>query len=278
MSDLKHATPFDVHLQWFAGPEGEPVDEGQSSEIPVESGQDLFHAWTEPGGETKNFATADELNNYLKENYLRRQDYTQKTQNISEMRKGLDAERLKLENDRKEWQSQYSKQQERDKDIMAMHNFLLNHPQVETQLRELMNQGPSEKDLEKQFDEMFEKKYGSKLQELESWKMQQELERQREEAHTKLQSQYPDYNKDAVTQAFQELGAGNDIGALFEILHLSLLGKKSPEEIEQKLIQDQVVKKDAGLLKGSGKQTKSSNNNEFSTIEDAAAAARKYGW
>jgi len=273
------ASPFDdINLQWFADPMptgqgGEPDPAPESSLGQGDPGADPapqhFFSWQEPGDDGKEhaFKDADELGNFLKESYFRRSDYTKKTMEHADQRRAFENERASFYEQQKANESRWKQMQEWDQ-------RLKDRPDVEAKLREMLED--DEKNTESLVEKKLRELYGPTLEKFEAEQKEKQLQLEREQHEKAIMEKYPDYDRDAVKEAFNTLSQG-DLGTLFEMLHFATVGRQTPEQIQEKLMKSQAKKQNAGLLPGSGVAPQPSKEVSGSIEEARERAKKRYG-
>ncbi len=242
-------------------PDTTPVDlpdEGQGSQKAV----DYFFSTKIPGDEGDedlHFKDPDELTNWMKENYLRRSDYTKKTQAIADDRRQYDADRVILAQQMTDLDSRRKSLEDLEKRLNEMNNFLGQNPaiyrEIEQKMREMKDRGGiNGQDVSEIIERMFEEKYGPRIQQFESKMREQETAERRSAVLAKLKEQYPDFDEKSIDEEFNKLKEAGDMGALYEILYHSLRGRNAdPVKIEQGVLEKIEKNKKAGItpVKGS---------------------------
>lgn len=272
MFDFK--TPFDgMHLQWFADGGGQGVIPEEPSGQGDEPPEEYFYEFETPDGEeVHKFSSPDDVGNFMREHFLRHSDYTRKTQEVAEQRRQQELLREQFENDRKQFHSQRDEWNSRSEQLKKYDDFLKKNPHVEQKLKEQLGE-LTDDDLERKMETLFQQKYGKELEAMKARERQEQLRQQREAAEKNLAGKYKDFNVDVVNKAYEALQQG-DLTTLMEVLYFSEIGRKSIPELEQKILEDQAKKKQAGLITSSGaKGTPSSQN--ASTLEEAKLNAYK---
>ena len=250
-----------------------PVDAGQAAAAPVSTGQAMgqeFYRFEFPDGKEKIEAKSKEdLDKVFKDHYLRTQDYTRKTQTLAEFRKQVEKEREDMKKQREDLERKA--REYTDYDWMVK-----NRPDVYKQLQKYASAPPSPDVAVERAQQYADEKYKaleSKLTEFETWKQEQDLQRQRGELMTRLRGEYPDYPDDSsVDEILGELGSG-DLEKVLRFVYHAHKGKQNPLEVERKLAGAQKGKADARLMPPSGSTVEPKK--VYKNLDEAAEDAKK---
>lgn len=205
------------------------------------------------GEEGLNFKDQDELSQWIKDNHLRRSDYTKKTQEVAESRraflteKELFAQQLRDFEDKKKGYSIHDE----------MNEFLTQNPDVFNELKQrleerkrlgLTGQVPMES-----IEKMMEERFGPDIQAFKDWQRERKTAEQRESALGPLKEKYEDFDEKLIDEEFNKLKQAGDLGTLYEILYHSLKGRNAnPAKAEEDVLAKIEKNKKAGILPAKG--------------------------
>lgn len=257
-------TPDEGQVSTGQGPEMAPEETGQAEEPLLE-----YHF--EGDDEPTRFQSADELKSFIRDGTLRHSDYTKKTQSVADERKKLESERDRFNNEYNEFLQSRGQ-------IQKYNEFLNKNPQLKQQLSRMVaqpqgGQDPRVDELKEQFESL--------QKERDSEKKRQESDQAREKAFEALGKRFPDFNRkevEALLGEFQQMPPGGEAEKMAELLHYANRGKKTPAQIEQEVASREEKAQGAHAPMTPGKQPGGGKKKEFSSIEEARAAAEKsYG-
>ena len=241
--------------------------EGQAAPAaPIGTSAQAFFETTLPDGKKETFASREDLDRAWRESYLRRSDYTRKTQEVGNQRKQLDQER-------KEFEEQLKAIQEQKKKYDTYSERLKNRPDVARRLEELASGVANPHDLLQVSKGYADEKVSAlekQLQELVKEREAEKFDRTMEETYRKLETEYEDFDRKSVEDLLQELSGGN-VEALSRMAYFASRGMLSPAQVEQKLATAREKKKASGMPKsGSTPQSKGKN---YKSVDEALEAA-----
>ena len=227
----------------FQASQGETTSGGESTSAPASSGQGTsapaspgtsgqaaqtyLHSYKDDDGKVYNFRNAEELNRHIREGMLRHKDYTQKTQTLSKQRAEADKRAQELD---QRWQLFMQKQSE----IEKYDRFLKENPQAYQKLKQEMAQGAGPEQMIQQQLAPFEEKLSplaKEVEELRQWKQQQEEERSRGQAFSRVKEFYPDFDQAKVVEAMQRLREAPEGDEMFQFAELVYLAEKARADI-----------------------------------------------
>jgi len=212
------------------------------------------------------FNTREDLEKAWKDSYFRQEDYTQKSQANAQLRKQFESKMKELEDREK-------KHAEKVKEYEHYDRFLETNPHVKQQLQRLLQQPQSPEVVYQRAESLVNDKTGElekKLQEFEEWKHQQEIDREKQEAFSKLSGEYPDFDPNGIEERLTSLQEAK-FEDLARILYHAGKGEQSPLKVEQ-TITDKLKKK--GETKTPASQgSPPSDEKKFKSLEEARNAA-----
>lgn len=246
--------------------------EQSSVEAPVESSApeqpSSFFDWTDPTGKQVSFSSPDELSNAMRDSYLRREDYTRKTQELSSKQKEYEKRQADFEDQMREFTKRKSQYDEWD-------NLLKTRPQVHQQLMRLVNSpaSPGETfDRAKEYADEQLTSIRKELEDFKKYKEQQELEGRRNAAFENLGKKYGDIDRNALEERLSML-KGGDIESLYEMLYHANRGMSlTPGEVEKNIAEKLKKKQSAALPKGGSPP---SGDKKYKDNKEAYNAAMK---
>jgi DNA repair exonuclease SbcCD ATPase subunit len=208
--------------------------------------ESYFHEYTSDDGQVQRFKDANELNDFIKKGTLLNRDYTQKSQK----REAEYRERMqKMEDDFKKREEEFGKTREK---YDRYDQVLKTRPQIAQQLDRLVNTPASANEIVQRSQGYADEKYNElaeQLNEVNDWRREQELERQRDAAYEELAKRYPDFDKEAVSQAVAAID-GDDLPGLLEMVYKS--SKYNPTELRQEIQEDMQAKEAARMMRSGG--------------------------
>ena len=240
-----------------------PTDAGQGGEPPVGDGPGIeepepFHV----GPDGTKYTSKEELAKAFNEHFLRRDDYSRKTQTLAR-------ERDEFLQRQKDFDQRYKDFTQKEKDWEIKDRFLKENPGVFEELNSRMKIGKSPQEFTANIESLIDEKYGPKLKEFEDWKEQQERERELNSVFDEFGGKYEDFDRDAIRRAMEEFGDGGMSG-LVEMIYHALRGKALPAA--EKAAANLQTKKGAKLSPGTG-STPPPKGKQYKTIEEAKQAA-----
>jgi hypothetical protein len=190
--------------------------------------------------EDEAFNTREDLEKAWKQNYLRRSDYDKKSKANAQLRKHYENKSRELDEREKQFTQKTKEYESYDK-------LLQQRPDVYNQLRQALGQPPNAEVAYQRAESLVNDKTGeleAKLQEFEDWKKQQEIEKEKTEAFTKLSQELPDFDQTAIEEYLGRLQEAK-FEDLARTIHYARLGEQSPLKVEQ-TITDKLKKKGEG--------------------------------
>lgn len=244
-------------------PNGSPADSGQGSQNPEEQPQPFFVHRDSKGKEVP-FHSQEELRKWLeKDGPMLRSDYTRKTQGLSQKEKEIQEKQQQIEQKSKEYQQ--------------FDTFLRNNPRVYQELKKRMSQPMSPNDaaqIAKQYAEESVGDVKQQLDELNSWRKEQEQQRQRQEIMSRMKSKYEDFDESAIDSLMEEINP-DDPESLYELLYHAKRGRDTPAQIERRMAESQRKKQQASVMPGSGVRGQQKGSKAYSSLDAALKAAKE---
>jgi len=231
-----------------------PTPQEQGVEAPTqEQPQETFFEYEYPEkDETGNFRkevfkSPEELKAKWRESYMRQADYTRKTQDLAKLRAQLEKEQDGLQDQLKAFSERKGRYDKWDE-------VLGRRPDVQRQLERLAER-------RKTPDVAYERATGyadektaeivKRLEQLEGRHKQAEEERELMGIFDVMEKKYPDFDQASVRELLEYLANGKT-EPLVEMLHWAGKGRKTPAELEQRLLKGQEEKRKAGLMPSGG--------------------------
>lgn len=266
-------TPFgfgypDLGGQGGPPAEGDPI--GSEPVAPTDDGQggvpDLFYEYEDPSDKKKySFPDKDSLTKHITGRGMTQATFTRKSQEHANNVKAFEGERLKFENDRKSFHSQYDEARKTIERAAQIDKFFAANPKAYEQIQALIN---PQDGIKSEITQMFEEKYGSKLSELEKKLSEKELLEQLSGFDNELKEEFEDYDPDAVGELFAELSKeGASAKDLKRMLYYAHKGKSDPVEMQARMAEAAEKKKRAGLVSGSGKAPEGPPPTSFEAVK-----------
>jgi uncharacterized protein (UPF0335 family) len=284
--------PWNVHLQWHSDPvdyslsseepagtapgeagqgegslegQDDTAPEGQAAESPDTTG---FFSHTFPDGTKKIFKDQAELSSYLHEGTLRRNRFTQLTQEAAEKRKAIEARQKAL--DERESQLKTTAQ------LVHRAEQFFQTPRgqaVKAQLEQQFNGAPQTAEiqtaLQQELNPLVER-----LEALEAENKALKSKNERNSAYTVLETRYPDFDRQAVENYINEVlvPAEDEAVALFETVYFGLRGKNGHRPEPKEEVEVETPKPP---MKRIGRPASKPEEVEYENLDDAANAALK---
>lgn len=249
MSDEQSAAP----AQGQAAPAPAAPSAGQASEPYFKSGNDVFN-------------TREDLEKAWKDSYLRRDDYTRKTQATALLRQQLEKKEKEFSDRMKEFEG-------KQKDYETYDKFLQSRPDVYAQLKQMVGRPPSPEVAYQKAEALVNDKTSAiekELEEFRSWKKEMELEKEKSALYDRFSQEFPDFDAGAIDQRLTALAEG-DLEALVRTLYHAGKGEQSPLAMEQKVVEN--LKKKGEAKTASPKGEPGGKKAKFKNYEEAKVAA-----
>lgn len=263
MSDVQNPTPA----------EGQGV-----VETPVEGQSQAFFEYEYPekdetGAFRKEvFKSPEELKKAWRESYLRQSDYTRKTQDLANMRKESEKRRTDLEDQFKAFNERKSRYDKWDE-------VLGKRPDVQRQLEQMASSLPSPEIAYERATGYMDEKSGELLKRLEALEnrgKQQEEERELQSVFEAMRGRHEDFDETEVRELLEYLSDGKT-EPLVEMMHWASRGRKTPAELEQKMLRAQQQKRAAGLMPAGGAAVPRATQTPKTTEEAKQMVLRQQG-
>jgi len=225
-----------------------------------------FFEYQLPTGEKETYRTRDSLTQAHRDSYLRRADYTRKTQEVAEMRKAIEEEKKKFAEEQKAFLQAKQRYDGYDQKLKE-------RPDLQRRLEEAFSQ-PMEPAA------AFEKAQGyvdektqtllERLDALEKQNQEATTKHEIDEAFSELKGKYPDVDETAIMETLEAIADGK-IAPMIEQLYWAHKGRMTPAAMEQKIVDGLKKKEGAALVppspSGKGVPPK------FKSTKDAREAA-----
>lgn len=221
-------------------PDEGKVDVGQAAEGQVDTTPDEPFFSVKDGEKEVVFKTKDELQKAWRDSYMRRSDYTRKTQEAAALRKQLEQRQKEIEEKAKEFEK-YDK-------------FVQTRPDLYRRLQQELSRPPGGDVAYERSTKYVDEKTAElerKLKEFEDWKEAQEREREKQEVVSKLREQYEDFDPESIEAYMADIQEGG-LSSVYEAFYHALKGKENPIKTEQR-IAESFKKKQKAAVPGGGK-------------------------
>ena len=249
--------------------------EQQAPEIPAGAGeiggsQEPFFGYTFPDGTQKNWASKEELSKAFRDSYFREKDYYGKTQSLAEMRKQYESQsadiakqKESIERDRKEYD-----------DFQWM---VKNRPDVYEYLQK-QSRTPASPDVaytraQKYADEQLGE-LKKEIKELKDAQLNRELESTRDSVYATMEKQFPNFDRQRVSDLLDEIGSG-DLEKIVRVLYHADSGMRGAQSADRR-IAETGAEKAAAQLTPSGGSGRAERATPKSLDEAAKLAEREY--
>lgn len=244
---------------------------GQDTQAPV-TGQAVttnepFYTYKGASGE-ESYASREDLDKAMRENFLRQSDYTRKTQEVAKLRKQHEEERKRFEEEQKAFQQSRSRYDEWDR-------LLKSRPDVYRQLEQLAGAPPDPSVAYERSTQYADEKTRELAERIEAMEKQYEEEKSRremDEIFGKLGKEYEDFDQTAVLEMLETLKDGQT-EPLIRALYLANKGRANPLDTEKKVVEKLQKKAEAKVTPG--KSAASPNTALPKTLDERAQAAQR---
>lgn len=265
-------------------PAGQPASSGPAASTPaIPAGQSTpFHSWTRDDGSKMEWATADDLNKFLRDGVLMRDDYTKKTQSLASERKQYESDKSLFQN---EYNQFLSKKQQYDKYDEALKGLT---PQefdaVFRQLRSKKQQSsPEVQALRLQIQQI-----EARQRQADELTARQKAEERRSKVLDSLAGQIQGFDKDAVLKSILDIQGrfpedmdkdtreDEEMRAFAELVHFAGIGRQRGSEVLS-TVAENLKKKQAGAppAPGAAISTKDVPETSPRNMREAAEMAKK---
>jgi hypothetical protein len=218
----------------------------QNSNAQVDTAPEPFYVYKGPKGEEK-YSSRDELDKFMREDALRRSDYTRKTQEVANYRKQFDQERSKFTEEQKAFLEAKKRYDQWDQTLRT-------RPDIYKQLEQMTQTPPdaaSVFDRSREYADGKTKELADRLEALEQEREKERTNREMEEVMGKMEKEFPDFKRDSVLEWLDTMKDGNT-ESLVRALHFASVGKNTPLETEKKMVEKLQKKATAGIVPGKG--------------------------
>jgi hypothetical protein len=238
----------------------------QTGEPSAAPASEPYFSYKWEDGKVDEYKTRQDLERAYRSGYLRHQDYTKKTQEISAERKKYEAEQARLK-------EAFERVNGIETKWKPVDEFLRKRPDVAeyllTQMKGPATRGNDEATaVKKEFDE-FRAKYEDRVK-------QDEDERKRKAIFSSMKERYEDFDEDEIGVAITELleaAPGDEMASLVDLLYWARKGRMMPEQVQAKITEG--LKKKAAMkapMTSGGQVT--SGPRVYKTLQEAAEAAK----
>ena len=266
-----------IGLQWFAetpveGPPGEPEKEPSPIPLPGEGGEGEgqpvpFYEWQPPEGEKQSYKSPEDLAEAMKKSFFMQSDYTRKTTELKS-----NSERIRQRE--QELETLAKQLNETGNEYKKFKEFMNARPDTFAKFKSMVESPPSPEESFNRSrsytnDQIEEIK--KTMEELKTWKQDQEFDRQKTTIYDEMRSQYSDFNSEEVEGLLTKLGQ-NDPKGLIETAYFALKGRLDPVEMERRVAEaaEKKRRENAGITPGSGRPAP---KQEFGSVEEGREAA-----
>ena len=199
-----------------------------------------------------------------------RADHTRKTQEVAELRRQQEAERLRFENDRKSFQQEREAAKAELEKAKQYSEFLRLHPEVRQELDAKIKKGLGPEGVKEQMKQLLKEEYGEDLDFVQQQRKEREREAREKEAIAALKLEIPDFDETHIIPKIRKLV---DEGAVEDLMRMAYFAHKG--EVPQSQIVQQVAEgmasKQSASISPTGSPAKSGGNTYANTEEWAEA-------
>jgi hypothetical protein len=216
----------------------------------AENSSGLFHSYTDGDGKKYDWKSADELNKFLNEGYMRDKDYRKKTMSHAEVVKKHEAERLTFDNDRKAFYEQKAKYDEIMNKAKQFDELFTRHPEAFKEIQAKLKGGIEPEGMKKIVAEYL-KEQGIDPEEIKREREARQQLENRNQIFAALKEKYEDFDEQAVGENYDRLLSGS-MDDFIEELYYANKGRLTPAQIEERLLKSKEKKEKAPLVSSSG--------------------------
>lgn len=217
--------------------------------------------WTDPDGNA--YSSQDELTKAWTSR-MSRDEWLKRNTELDKQRKSFESQQREFQAER----DRIEREKQRIKEYDTLDKYVNSRPDAWQRWLEEAQQGASPTDVEARLEAKFKEEYGSKLEEFEAWKEQQEAVATRSRVFDSLKSRYSDFNEGEIDKLLDTLSNG-DPETIADALYWSQKGRKSQTEIAEEIAEGEREKSEAGLPgKASLKSVRKSGVPKNATIDD----------
>jgi chaperonin cofactor prefoldin len=230
--------------------------------------QESFYGYTFPDGTQKSWNTRDEMDKDFRDSYFREKDYYQKTRDLAEQRKQFEAQQSDLAKSREEM----DRMRKEYDDFQWM---IQNRPEVYQYLQKQSTTPPdagtafsrAQKYADDQISEL-----KKELKELKDAQLNRDLERQRDSVYEEMGNQFPDFDRQRVSDLLDEIGSG-DLQKIVRVLYHADSGMRGAQAAGSRIAKTEAEKQAAKLTPGTG--TGRAERPAPKNLDDAAKLAER---
>ena len=249
--------------------------EQQAQEIPAGAGeiggsQEPFFGYTFPDGTQKNWASKEELEKAFRDSYFREKDYYGKTQSLAEMRKQYEKQSADIAKQKEE----IDRTRKEYEDFQWM---VKNRPDVYEYLQK-QSRSPASPDVaytraQKYADEQLEE-LRKEIKDLKDAQLNRELESTRDSVYAAMEKQFPNFDRQRVSDLLDEIGSG-DLEKIVRVLYHADSGMRGAQSADRR-VAETTAEKAAAQLTPSGGSGRAERAVPKDLDEAAKLAEREY--
>jgi len=213
-------------------------------------GEEAFHSYTGEDGSVQKWKSPDELNEFIKKSGMFQKDYTRKSQKREEeYRKNMEQvqrEKDEFKKQREDWEKNEKAKYDRYNQVLST------RPNIQRMLADAVNKPTSP-------DEIFERSQSyanqkasaleQRIAKIEQMNQEAVLAQERDAKFAELETEIPGFDRNVVTDALQNLDAG-DMKSLMAMIYRS--SKYNPVEMQQDVEERIAAKAGAKMVPGGG--------------------------
>ena len=213
-------------------------------------GEEAFHSYTGEDGSVQKWKSPDELNEFIKKSGMFQKDYTRKSQKREEeYRKNMEQvqrEKDEFKKQREDWEKNEKAKYDRYNQVLST------RPNIQRMLADAVNKPTSP-------DEIFERSQSyanqkasaleQRIAKIEQMNQEAVLAQERDAKFAELETEIPGFDRNVVTDALQNLDAG-DMKSLMAMIYKS--SKYNPVEMQQDVEERIAAKAGAKMVPGGG--------------------------
>jgi len=243
--------------------EGTPVEEdGQGAATPEGQGQPFFEV--DYDGKHLSFNDPDELKKTFNESVMMQNRFTQKTQELADMRKAFEQQQAEFKD--------YEKRTRED--LKQFDNFVSNRPDLYQKLKDEISRpaGPDvayQRAVQHADEKLSETE--KRLADFEQWRAELESEKEKQAAISELRAKYPDLDERSLDEIMNRMASGGVMGIL-ETAYLAHKGSMDPAKLQERIAKAQAEQQNSRVL--NGKSSTPAQSKEYKSIDEAVEALK----
>ena len=243
--------------------EGTPAEQaGQGAATPEGQGQPFFEV--DYDGRHLSFNDPDELKKTFNDSVMMQNRFTQKTQELSDMRKSFEQQQAEFKDYEKRVRDEFKQ----------FDNLVQTRPDLYQHLKsELARPAGPDVAYQRAVQHADEKlsETEKRLADFEQWRAELESEKEKQAAISELRTQYPDLDERALDEIMNRMASGGVRGIL-ETAYLAHKGSMDPAKLQERIARAQAEQQQSRVV--SGKSSTPAQSKEYKSIDEAMEALK----